>query len=424
MIGNSPRSDILAARAAGLRAVFIPHPYTWSLEEQEIDPADRGVLHLARFPELLEPLLTPPAPADCRSCTTAMWTGAAARPRPSRPSSAGTCGPSPVCSPAPASGGCAGRDGCPPPPFPWHYWWQAHLLDCLVDAQLRDPRRGGAATIATLTRSVRLRNGGPLDQPVLRRRRLARPRRPTRRARWPATTGCWARSSGSCTAGGPKTAAAASGGARRGRGRPGQERARQRARRDPAGPRRPDRVRRRDHRLDRRDPRRPRHRPRPRRGAAGPRRLGPRGRPPHLHLLPGRAPRRVRRAGRPRRPPALGRPRGRARRRRDPPPRPPRRRAARLRRRRRRAVRGHPRALPRGGGAAHGPSSPPPPPASCWPAPTPCGRAGWTGRSGPVFSAEWSRPARTPRRGVAEADLSVQLSGWMVLEAAARLPRS
>ena len=53
MIGNSPRSDILAARAAGLRAVFIPHPYTWSLEEQEIDPADRGVLHLARFPDLL-----------------------------------------------------------------------------------------------------------------------------------------------------------------------------------------------------------------------------------------------------------------------------------------------------------------------------------------------------------------------------------
>ncbi|MGI9125318.1 MAG: fructose-bisphosphate aldolase, partial [Mycobacterium sp.] len=21
----------------------------------------------------------------------------------------------------------------------WHYWWQAHLLDTLVDAQLRDP---------------------------------------------------------------------------------------------------------------------------------------------------------------------------------------------------------------------------------------------------------------------------------------------
>jgi putative hydrolase of the HAD superfamily len=54
MIGNSPRSDIVAARAAGLRAVFIPHTYTWSLEEQEIDPEDRGVLQLKRFPDLLE----------------------------------------------------------------------------------------------------------------------------------------------------------------------------------------------------------------------------------------------------------------------------------------------------------------------------------------------------------------------------------
>jgi predicted alpha-1,6-mannanase (GH76 family) len=44
------------------------------------------------------------------------------------------------------------------------------------------------------------------------------------------------------------------------------------------------------------------------------------------------------------------------------------------------------------------------------------------GRSGPVFSADWSRRAVMPRRGVPEADLSVQLSGWMVLEAAARLP--
>ena len=23
----------------------------------------------------------------------------------------------------------------------WHYWWQAHLLDCLVDAQVRAPAR-------------------------------------------------------------------------------------------------------------------------------------------------------------------------------------------------------------------------------------------------------------------------------------------
>lgn len=54
MIGNSPRSDIVAAREAGWRAVFIPHTHTWSLEDQEIDPADPGVLRLTRFPELLE----------------------------------------------------------------------------------------------------------------------------------------------------------------------------------------------------------------------------------------------------------------------------------------------------------------------------------------------------------------------------------
>ena len=47
-------SDILAGPRRGVGAVFIPHAYTWSLEHDEIDPADRGVLHLARFPELLE----------------------------------------------------------------------------------------------------------------------------------------------------------------------------------------------------------------------------------------------------------------------------------------------------------------------------------------------------------------------------------
>ena len=45
-------------------------------------------------------------------------------------------------------------------PFPWHYWWQAHLLDCLVDAQERAPRQGRATAIAALTRTVRLRNAG------------------------------------------------------------------------------------------------------------------------------------------------------------------------------------------------------------------------------------------------------------------------
>jgi putative hydrolase of the HAD superfamily len=53
MIGNSPKSDILPARAAGLNAVFIPNDNTWVLEHEELDPADPGVLRLAAFPELL-----------------------------------------------------------------------------------------------------------------------------------------------------------------------------------------------------------------------------------------------------------------------------------------------------------------------------------------------------------------------------------
>ena len=48
----------------------------------------------------------------------------------------------------------------PVKPWPWHYWWQAHLLDCLVDAQLRAPRPGRADTIAAVARTVRLRNLG------------------------------------------------------------------------------------------------------------------------------------------------------------------------------------------------------------------------------------------------------------------------
>jgi predicted alpha-1,6-mannanase (GH76 family) len=42
----------------------------------------------------------------------------------------------------------------------WNYWWQAHLLDCLVDAQARDPRPDRLRTIARMIRSVRLLNAG------------------------------------------------------------------------------------------------------------------------------------------------------------------------------------------------------------------------------------------------------------------------
>ncbi|KZS65200.1 glycoside hydrolase family 76 protein [Mycobacterium pseudokansasii] len=40
----------------------------------------------------------------------------------------------------------------------WHYWWQAHLLDCLLDAQLRDPQPLRHTSINRQVRSHRLRN--------------------------------------------------------------------------------------------------------------------------------------------------------------------------------------------------------------------------------------------------------------------------
>src|SRR5947209_17299223 len=42
----------------------------------------------------------------------------------------------------------------------WHYWWQAHLLDCLVDAQLRDPQPERRIKIKRQIRGHRLRNNG------------------------------------------------------------------------------------------------------------------------------------------------------------------------------------------------------------------------------------------------------------------------
>lgn len=53
MIGNSPKSDILPARAAGLNAVYIPHQHTWVLEHSEL-PDDDRVLRLTDLPALLD----------------------------------------------------------------------------------------------------------------------------------------------------------------------------------------------------------------------------------------------------------------------------------------------------------------------------------------------------------------------------------
>ncbi len=53
MVGNSPRSDINPALAAGLNAVYIPHPHTWHLEHEEVQCTGEGrLLTLSTFAEL------------------------------------------------------------------------------------------------------------------------------------------------------------------------------------------------------------------------------------------------------------------------------------------------------------------------------------------------------------------------------------
>ena len=56
MIGNSPRSDVNPALAAGLHAIFIPHDFTWVLEHETIDvaPPHQTMLELSKFSELLQ----------------------------------------------------------------------------------------------------------------------------------------------------------------------------------------------------------------------------------------------------------------------------------------------------------------------------------------------------------------------------------
>jgi putative hydrolase of the HAD superfamily len=56
MIGNSPKSDINPALAAGLHAVFLFHPSTWVLEHAELDAAPHGqqLVELDSFAKLCE----------------------------------------------------------------------------------------------------------------------------------------------------------------------------------------------------------------------------------------------------------------------------------------------------------------------------------------------------------------------------------
>ncbi len=54
MIGNSPRSDINPALAAGLNTVFIPHTHTWKLEHDAIPPEHDRLILLDHFRQLLD----------------------------------------------------------------------------------------------------------------------------------------------------------------------------------------------------------------------------------------------------------------------------------------------------------------------------------------------------------------------------------
>jgi putative hydrolase of the HAD superfamily len=57
MIGNSPKSDINPALKAGLRAVFIPHARTWSLEHEEVPARHERLIRIERFAHLVNVFL-------------------------------------------------------------------------------------------------------------------------------------------------------------------------------------------------------------------------------------------------------------------------------------------------------------------------------------------------------------------------------
>jgi putative hydrolase of the HAD superfamily len=52
MIGNSPKSDINPALAAGLNAVFVPHPRTWALEKEAVPASHPRLLRVKSITDL------------------------------------------------------------------------------------------------------------------------------------------------------------------------------------------------------------------------------------------------------------------------------------------------------------------------------------------------------------------------------------
>ncbi len=54
MVGNSPKSDINPAMAAGINAVFVPHDMTWILEHESVNAVPNGVklIQVEKFQDL------------------------------------------------------------------------------------------------------------------------------------------------------------------------------------------------------------------------------------------------------------------------------------------------------------------------------------------------------------------------------------
>ncbi|HEY7403203.1 MAG TPA: HAD family hydrolase [Candidatus Angelobacter sp.] len=54
MVGNSPKSDINPAMAAGINAVFVPHDNTWILEHESVNAIPDGVrlIQVGKFQDL------------------------------------------------------------------------------------------------------------------------------------------------------------------------------------------------------------------------------------------------------------------------------------------------------------------------------------------------------------------------------------
>ena len=52
MVGNSPKSDILAPLSAGLGAIYVPHKHTWHLELEHLPTEHPRLRQVETFTQL------------------------------------------------------------------------------------------------------------------------------------------------------------------------------------------------------------------------------------------------------------------------------------------------------------------------------------------------------------------------------------